>query len=118
MPDELLGTIEVVGKSVVTSGIYERYFEQNGTIYHHILDPNTGYPLNNELLSVTVISDDSIDGDIYTTLLYGTGVEKSQYYLSTLPHIEAIFVTKSGEVILSSQRQFRFTLLDTDYHLA
>ena len=118
MPDELLGTIEVVGKSVVTSGIYERYFEQNGTIYHHILDPNTGYPLNNELLSVTVISDDSIDGDIYTTLLYGMGVEKSQCYLSTLPHIEAIFVTKSGEVILSSQRQFRFTLLDTDYHLA
>lgn len=118
MPDELLGTIEVVGKSVVTSGIYERYFEQNGTIYHHILDPNTGYPLNNELLSVTVISDDSIDGDIYTTLLYGMGVEKSLRYLSTLPHIEAIFVTKSGEVILSSQRQFRFTLLDTDYHLA
>ena len=118
MPDELLGTIEVVGKSVVTSGIYERYFEQNGTIYHHILDPNTGYPLNNELLSVTVISDDSIDGDIYTTLLYGMGVEKSLCYFSTLPHIEAIFVTKSGEVILSSQRQFRFTLLDTDYHLA
>lgn len=118
MRDELLGTIEVVGKSVVTSGIYERYFEQNETIYHHILDPNTGYPLNNELLSVTVISDDSIDGDIYTTLLYGMGVEKSLCYLSTLPHIEAIFVTKSGEVILSSQRQFRFTLLDTDYHLA
>ena len=87
-------------------------------IYHHILDPETGYPLDNELLSVTVISDDSVDGDIYTTLLYGMGVEKALHYLTTVPHIEAIFVTRTGQVILSSQRQFRFTLQDSDYQLA
>ncbi len=116
-PDVLIGTIEVAGKSVVTSGVYERYFERDGKLYHHILDPKTGYPLDNELLSVTVISDDSIDGDIYTTLLYGMGVEKSLRYLTTVPHIEAIFVTRTGQVILSSQRQFRFTLQDNDYHL-
>jgi thiamine biosynthesis lipoprotein len=115
--DELIGIIQVDGKSVVTSGIYERYFEQDGHIYHHILDPRTGYPLDNELLSVTVISDDSIDGDIYTTLLYGLGVEESLAYLATVPHIEAIFVTKTQQVILSSQRQFRFTLLDDTYQL-
>lgn len=117
-PDALIGIIEVAGKSVVTSGIYERYFEKDGKIYHHILDPKTGYPLDNELLSVTVISDDSVDGDIYTTLLYGMGVEKALNYLATVPHIEAIFVTRTGLVILSSQRQFRFTLQDSDYHLA
>ncbi len=116
-PDVLIGTIEVAGKSVVTSGVYERYFERDGKLYHHILDPKTGYPLDNELLSVTVISDDSIDGDIYTTLLYGMGVEKSLRYLTTVPHIEAIFVTRTGQVILSSQHQFRFTLQDNDYHL-
>lgn len=115
--DATIGVIEVNGKSVVTSGIYERYFEVDGKIYHHILDPQTGYPLDNELLSVTVISDDSIDGDIYTTLLYGMGIEKALNYLITIPHIEAIFVTKTGQVILSSQRQFRFTLLDESYHL-
>ena len=54
---------------MVTSGTYERYFEQNGERYHHILDPRTGYPLDNELDSVTIISPDSLDGDIWTTLI-------------------------------------------------
>lgn len=115
--DVNLGVIEVVNKSVVTSGVYERYFEIDGKIYHHILDPKTGYPLDNEILSVTVISDDSIDGDIYTTLLYGMGIEKALDYLARVPHIEAIFVTKHGKVILSSQRQFEFTLQDPQYAL-
>lgn len=114
-PDALIGVINVNGKSVVTSGIYERYFECDGRRYHHILDPKTGYPLDNELFSVTVISDDSIDGDIYTTLLYGMGVEKSLRYLRDIPDIEAIFVTKDQQVIFSSQRQFSFTLLDNAF---
>jgi len=115
--DATIGVIEVVNKSVVTSGVYERYFEIDGKIYHHILDPKTGYPLDNEILSVTVISDDSIDGDIYTTLLYGMGVKKALNYLAAIPHIEAIFVTKHRQVILSSQRQFKFTLQDKGYRL-
>lgn len=116
--DDLIGIIEVNEKSVVTSGIYERYFEQDGKIYHHILDPKTGYPLDNELLSVTVISDDSIDGDIYTTLLYGMGVAKALSFLAAIPQIEAILVTRDGHVICSSQRQFKFTLTDNDYQQA
>ncbi|MRT04781.1 FAD:protein FMN transferase [Ewingella americana] len=115
--DALLGVIHVSNKSVVTSGIYERYFELDGRRYHHILDPKTGYPLDNELQSVTVISEDSIDGDIYTTLLYGMGVEKSLEYLQELAHIEAIFVTKQQQIICSSQRHFGFTLLDKTYQL-
>ncbi|GAA3899127.1 FAD:protein FMN transferase [Gibbsiella dentisursi] len=116
--EAMIGVINVAGKSVVTSGIYERYFELDGRLYHHILDPRTGYPLDNELLSVTIISEDSIDGDIYTTLLYGMGVEQGLAYAASLPHIEAIFVTKTKRVHLSSQRQFRFTLLDDSYTLA
>lgn len=115
--DALLGVIHVSNKSVVTSGIYERYFELDGRRYHHILDPKTGYPLDNELQSVTVISEDSIDGDIYTTLLYGMGIEKSLEYLQDLAHIEAIFVTKQQQIVCSSQRQFGFTLLDNSYQL-
>jgi thiamine biosynthesis lipoprotein ApbE len=72
-----VGSIDVVGQSVVTSGIYERYFEQDGKRWHHILDPRSGYPLDNELESVTIISDDSLDGDIWTTLIFGLGVEKA-----------------------------------------
>lgn len=113
----LVGALVVSDKSVVTSGTYERYFERDGKRYHHILDPRTGYPLDNELDSVTVISTDSLDGDIWTTLLYGMGVAKGCAALRTRPDIEAIFVTRSQEVILSSARHFRFTLLDNTFRL-
>lgn len=115
--DALVGAIDVAHKSVVTSGTYERYFEQDGRRYHHILDPQTGYPLDNELDSVTVISSDSLDGDIWTTLLFGAGVEQGCKMLKGRADIDAIFVTRAREVILSSQRQFRFTLLDDSYRL-
>lgn len=115
--DALVGSIEVVNKSVVTSGTYERYFEQDGKLWHHILDPRSGYPLNNELDSVTVISTDSLDGDIWTTLLFGLGVEKGCALLRQRQDIEAIFVSKNREITLSSRRQFRFTPLDASYRL-
>lgn len=113
----LVGALVVSDKSVVTSGTYERYFERDGKRYHHILDPRTGYPLDNELDSVTVISTDSLDGDIWTTLLYGMGVAKGCAALCARPDIEAIFVTRSQEVILSSARHFRFTLLNNTFRL-
>ncbi|WNK46238.1 FAD:protein FMN transferase (plasmid) [Pantoea agglomerans] len=115
--EELIGVISVNNRSVVTSGIYERYFELDGVCYHHILDPRSGHPLDNDLLSVTVISDRSLDGDIYTTLLYGLGVEQGIACLDEQPGIEAIFVTRDRQVICSSQRHFSFQLLDTDYRL-
>lgn len=113
----LVGSIDVVGQSVVTSGIYERYFEQDGRRWHHILDPRTGYPLDNELESVTIVADDSLDGDIWTTLIFGLGVEKGCAALRHREDIEAIFVTKNRDIILSSQRRFRFHLLDDSYRL-
>ena len=115
--EALIGAMTVENRSVVTSGTYERYFEQNGRRYHHILDPRTGYPLDNELDSVTIISKDSIDGDIWTTLMYGMGVEKGCAVLRSRPDIEAIFVTKTKEVAISSMRHFRFTLLDNTYRV-
>ncbi|WP_373278483.1 FAD:protein FMN transferase [Shimwellia blattae] len=115
--DALIGTLRVADKSVVTSGIYERYFERHGRRYHHILDPHSGYPLDNELQSVTVISPDSLDGDIWTTLLYGFGVEKGCAALRQRPDLEAIFVTRDNQVICSSRRQFQFTLLDDNFRV-
>lgn len=90
----LIGSLTINGQSVVTSGTYERYFEQDGKRWHHILDPRSGYPLDNELDSVTVISTDSLDGDIWTTLLFGLGVEKGCAALRQREDIDAIFVTK------------------------
>ncbi|GKW40483.1 FAD:protein FMN transferase [Pectobacterium parvum] len=113
--DSLLGIIKVKNKSVVTSGIYERFFTVDDRIYHHIIDPRTGYPLDNELHSVTVISNDSLDGDIYTTLLYGMGVSAGIHFLQNRPDIEAIFVTKNKEIIFSSQQHCVFNLRDDSY---
>ncbi|MDR2264313.1 MAG: FAD:protein FMN transferase [Enterobacter asburiae] len=115
--DELIGTMDVENMSVVTSGTYERYFEQDGKRYHHILDPRTGYPLDNELDSVTIVSKNSIDGDIWTTLMFGMGVEKGCAALRARPDIEAIFITKTKEVVFSSARLFRFTILDNGYRV-
>lgn len=115
--DAPLGVISVTDKSVVTSGIYERYFERDGRCYHHILDPQTGYPLDNELLSVTIICDNATDGDIWTTLMYGQGVEQGLATLSQNPGIEAIFVTRDKQIICSSQRQFSFKQLNDSYRL-
>jgi len=113
----LLGVIEVREKSVVTSGIYERYFEQQGRCWHHIFDPRTGYPLDNELLSVTVISDRSLDGDIYTTLLYGMGTEQGLNWIASQSDIDAIFVTRDRQIVCSSPRHYRFRPADTTWKL-
>ncbi|PIJ48470.1 thiamine biosynthesis protein ApbE [Erwinia sp. OLTSP20] len=115
--DALLGTIGVREMSVVTSGVYERFFTFDGRDYHHILDPLTGYPLDNELLSVTVISRHSVDGDIFTTLLYGLGSTQGCQLLQAYPDIDAIFVTRDQRIICSSQRLFNFVLTDPRYRL-
>ena len=93
--------IKAKDKSIVTSGIYERYFEEEGKLYHHILDTKTGYPVDNELASVTIISDSSTDGDAYSTTLLSMGLEKAKTFLKTLDGIEAVFITKDGEIILT-----------------
>lgn len=113
----LIGSLTVNGQSVVTSGTYERYFEQDGKRWHHILDPRSGYPLDNELDSVTVISADSLDGDIWTTLLFGLGVEKGCAALRQRQDIDAIFVTKNRDIILSSPQRLRFAPLDSGYRV-
>lgn len=56
--DEYLGVLETKDKAIITSGGYERYFEKDGVTYHHIIDPSTGYPADNGLISVTIVSAD------------------------------------------------------------
>lgn len=82
-----------------------------------IFDPRSGYPLDNELDSVTVISTDSLDGDIWTTLLFGLGVEKGCAALRQRQDIDAIFVTKNRDIILSSPQRLRFAPLDSGYRV-
>ncbi len=85
--------VEVNDRSVVSSGVYQRYFEKDGTLYHHILNPETGYPYDNNLLQATIISDSSADGDALSTCCFALGLEEGSALIEGLDHIQAIFVT-------------------------
>ena len=76
----------------------------NGAIYHHILDPDTGYPVQNDLDQVTIISDRSVDGDALSTACYVLGLEDGMELVRSMEGIEAVFVTKDGELHTSSSR--------------
>jgi thiamine biosynthesis lipoprotein len=97
-----LGVLEIKDKSVVTSGIYERYFEEGGRRYHHILSTADGYPVRNGLLSVTIIADRSTDADALSTAVFALGPERGLALVEALPDTEAILVHEDRAVILSS----------------
>lgn len=98
-----LDVLSVSDRSVVTSGIYQRYIKYNDEIYHHILDPKTGYPVSGDLLSVTIVSDSSMIGDALSTSCLLLGVEESQTLLSAFEDVEAVFVTTDYQIIRWSQ---------------
>lgn len=94
-----IGYLYVSDRSVVTSGIYERYFVQDGKLYAHILDLRTGYPVANDLSSVTIISDESKQGDGLSATCFLLGMEKAAKLIESLHNVEAIFITKDNKVI-------------------
>lgn len=109
---EPIASLPVTNKTVVTSGIYERFFEQNGVHYHHILDPKTGYPSDNDLVSVTIVCDVSMDADALSTSTFLLGTEKGMALLATMPNAEGIFINKKRQVRLTPGLQKTVTILD------
>lgn len=101
-PGELYATVRVKGKSVVTSGNYERYFEENGVRYHHIFDPETGFPADAGLVSTTIIADSSLLCDALSTATYVLGAEEGMALIEQLDGAEAVFLTEDGEILTSS----------------
>lgn len=91
-------TLKISDKSVVTSGTYQRYFEKDDVIYHHILDSTTGYPHQNGLTSVTIVSDSSTDADALSTTCFSLGLEKGLALLNSLDHVDGLFITEAGDV--------------------
>lgn len=99
---EVLATIKDTDKSIVSSGTYERCFTKDGQFYHHILTPATGYPYDNGLTSVTIISDASVTGDCLSTTCFTLGLDDGMKLIESTDGVEAIFVTSDGALHYSS----------------
>ena len=104
-PDEnqgYLGVLETSDKAVITSGGYERYFEEEGIIYHHILDPATGYPANNGLTSVTIVSGDGMLADGLSTSLYVMGSDRAiEFWRENGDMFDMILLTDQDELYVT-----------------
>lgn len=99
---DIIATIEVADKAVITSGGYQRYFEQNGTTYHHIIDPRTGMPADSGLTSVTIVSDDGTLVDGLSTALFIMGKEAAlDYWRAHRDDFDVILVASDSSVTIS-----------------
>ena len=112
---QYLGTVSVADKSIVTSGNYERFFIKDGKRYHHIFDPKTGYPAEQGLISTTIISDKSIDGDALSTSTYILGLEKGLKLVESIKGVEAIFITADKKVYTTPGLKGIFNLTNKEF---
>lgn len=96
--NETIAIADIEDKSVVSSGIYERCFEKDGVFYHHLLDPRSGYPFENDLVSVTIICDSSVNGDALSTTCFALGFKKGIAYAQSQKNVQAVFITSDYRI--------------------
>ncbi len=99
---DLIQKIAVTDQSVITSGTYERYFILDDVLYHHILSPETGYPVMSELTSVSIATPNGTQGDALSTACFVLGIEKGMELIESLDGVEAMFICEDEELIASS----------------
>ena len=111
----IFGVIEAEDMAIITSGGYERFFEENGKTYWHILDPKTGYPAENGLVSVTIIGSDGLRCDGLSTALFVMGLDSAIDFWKQSGDFDAVFITDSGEAYITSGIADSFTLYSEYY---
>ena len=111
--NETEAVMDITGKSVVSSGIYERCFKQNGKLYHHILNPKTGSPYDNGLISVTIISDQSVDGDALSTTCFALGLDEGLKFAEK-KGVQAVFITEDYELHYTDGFQDEIKVTDVE----
>ena len=99
--ESLLASFSISGNAVATSGDYQKYFEQNGKRYHHILDPKTGYPATTGSMSATVIAKNVMDADALSTAIFVLGPEKGIALIDSLSDTEGLIIDSEGETRVS-----------------
>ena len=100
--EDNITTVKVKNKSVVTSGIYQRYISYNGEYYHHLLDPDTGMPMQNDLNSVTIIANSATEADALSTICFLLGKTKGLNFINSLENTEAVFIDRSNSLYFSN----------------
>lgn len=105
---EVVGAVPAHDKTFVTSGIYERCFEQDGKTYHHILDVKTGYPVDSDIISVSIISDlgESGNCDGLSTLCLTMGVDEATKLINSIDGVEAVFIDKDEKITFTDGANF------------
>ena len=98
----IVGIVSLAANSVVTSGIYERGFTVDGVHYHHILDPDTGWSVQNELAGVSIVTEEACTADALSTTVFTMGLEEGSAFIESLDGVDAVFVTREGEVSWTS----------------
>ena len=112
-----VGKVKRSNKSIVTSGIYERYLEVDGEKYHHLLDPDTGYPFENDLAGISIISDSSTDADALSTIAFAKGMEEGRQFIQERTDAEAIFITHDNKVFITKGLEGKFELTNEQYEM-
>lgn len=111
-PASYFGYLSLDKGVIATSGGYERYFEKDGVRYIHILDPKTARPVDNGVLSVTVVSDSGAAADALSTALFVMGLDKAEEYFKANKDFDFIILTKSGDLYITSNIYDDFTLAE------
>lgn len=105
--NEIVAKVKLKNKSIVTSGTYERFIDIDGKIYHHILDPETGYSCETDLNSATVIGDTSLDLDALSTICILLGKEKATKLIEQTENTEAVFIDKQGKLTYTKGLKYK-----------
>lgn len=113
-----IAVVEVENKTVVTSGNYERYFIKDNRRYHHIINPKTGYPAEEGIISSTIVTDQSIDADALSTSVYVLGLEKGMKLIQGLDNVEAAIITEDKKVYVTEGLKEKFKITNNEFVLA
>ncbi|HSN65976.1 MAG TPA: FAD:protein FMN transferase, partial [Fusibacter sp.] len=110
-----MGILKLEDNSIVSSGIYERFFIEGDKRYHHLINPKVGYPEQNDMMSVSIISELSVDGDALSTTVFLLGLEAGFELVEELENIEAVFVMADRSVYITSGLGEKFILTNDNY---
>lgn len=114
---DIVASLDIEGGSLVTSGVYERFFIKDGIRYHHIIDPKTGFPCDTGLVSVTVCAKDSIDCDALSTLLFIKGENAIDFIKENLDEskVQVVLITKDNHIKYSKSLAQNITIYSSDF---